>query len=50
MKKYLLLIAGPTRNGKSYLVNLIEEEQPDLYKISPDELKDSIADSKGLTA
>ncbi|ERJ78870.1 AAA family ATPase [Streptococcus sobrinus] len=48
MKKYLLLIAGPPATGKCYLVNLIEEEQPDLYKISPDELKDSIADSKGF--
>ena len=48
MKKTLILIAGPPATGKTYLVNLITEIQPNLYKITPDELKEDIADSKGF--
>ena len=48
MKKTLILIAGPPATGKTYLVNLITEIQPKLYKITPDELKEDIADSKGF--
>lgn len=50
MKKTLLLIAGPPATGKSYLVGLIEKIQPTLYKITPDELKEAIADSKGFNS
>lgn len=48
MKKYLILIAGPPATGKSYLVNLIKEVQPNLYQITPDELKEDVADSIGF--
>lgn len=48
MKKTLILIAGPPATGKTYLVNLIVKVQPQLYKITPDELKEDIADSKGF--
>ena len=34
MKKTLILIAGPPATGKTYLVNLITEIQPKLYKIT----------------
>lgn len=48
MKKYLILIAGPPATGKTYLVNQIREVQPHLFKITPDELKEDIADSIGF--
>ena len=48
MKKTLILIAGPPATGKTYLVNLIREVKPKLYKITPDELKEDIADSVGF--
>lgn len=39
MKKTLILIAGPPATGKTYLTNLIEKIQPNLFKVTPDELK-----------
>ncbi|MGT2929979.1 AAA family ATPase [Streptococcus dentasini] len=48
MDKFLILIAGPPATGKTYLVKKIMEIQPQLYKITPDELKETIADSVGF--
>lgn len=48
MNKYLILLAGPPATGKSYLVGIIEKQFPGLYKISPDEFKENLADSVGF--
>lgn len=48
MKKFLILLAGPPATGKSYLVGLIEKRFPELYKVSPDEFKENLADSVGF--
>lgn len=48
MKKYLILLAGPPATGKSYLSRLICEALPETFMVSPDELKENLADSIGF--
>lgn len=50
MKKYLILLAGPPATGKSYLSRLICHELPETYTISPDELKENLADNVGFNS
>ena len=45
MKKYLILLAGPPATGKSYLSRLICQALPETYTVSPDELKENLADN-----
>ena len=47
MKKYLILLAGPPATGKSYLSRLICQALPKTYTVSPDELKENLADNIG---
>jgi aspartyl/asparaginyl-tRNA synthetases len=47
MKKYLILLAGPPATGKSYLSRLICQALPETYTVSPDELKENLADNIG---
>lgn len=50
MKKYLILLAGPPATGKSYLSRLICQALPETYTVSPDELKENLADSVGYNS
>ena len=47
MKKYLILLAGPPATGKSYLSRLICQALPETYTVSPDEVKENLADNIG---
>ena len=49
-KKYLILLAGPPATGKSYLSRLICNELPETYTVSPDELKENLADNVGFNS
>ena len=49
-KKYLILLAGPPATGKSYLSQLICQALPETYTISPDELKENLADNIGYNS
>lgn len=48
-KKYLILLAGPPATGKSFLSQLICQEIPQTYTISPDEIKQDLAVSVGFS-
>lgn len=48
MKKYFILLAGSPATGKSYLIQKIREQIPDLFLITPDEGKELFADSIGF--
>lgn len=50
MKKYLILLAGPPATGKSYLSRLICQALPETYTVSPDELKENLADNIGYNS
>ena len=50
MKKYLILLAGPPATGKSYLSRLIYQALPETYTVSPDELKENLADNIGYNS
>lgn len=50
MKKYLILLAGPPATGKSYLSRLICQAFPETYTVSPDELKENLADNIGYNS
>lgn len=50
MKKYLILLAGPPATGKSYLSRLICQVLPETYTVSPDELKENLADNIGYNS
>ncbi|EOH96950.1 hypothetical protein UAY_02682 [Enterococcus moraviensis ATCC BAA-383] len=49
MKKFLVLLAGSPATGKTYLIQKIREQIPDLFLITPDEGKELLADSVGFT-
>lgn len=48
MNKYLILLAGSPATGKSYLVNQIKQVLPGIFSITPDEIKEILADSIGF--
>ncbi|MCF1685091.1 ATP-binding protein [Tetragenococcus halophilus] len=48
MNRYLILIAGSPATGKSYLVDKIKNILPSLFILTPDELKEMLADSVGF--
>lgn len=48
MNKYLILLAGSPATGKTYLTNKIKQVLPNIFIITPDELKENIADSVGF--
>jgi predicted kinase len=48
MKKYLILLAGSPGTGKTYLMNQMKEQIPDMYTIAIDEIKEYYADSIGF--
>ncbi len=48
MKKYLILLAGSPATGKTYLIQQIREQIPNLFLITPDEGKELLADSVGF--
>ncbi|MDN6664632.1 MAG: AAA family ATPase [Tetragenococcus koreensis] len=48
MNKYLILIAGSPATGKSYLVHEIQKVLPSIFILTPDELKEILADSVGF--
>lgn len=48
MKKFLILLAGPPATGKSYLVGKLKDTFPDLFSITPDEIKELYAESEGF--
>ena len=50
MKKYLILLAGPPATGKSYLSRLICQALHETYTVSPDELKENLADNIGYNS
>ncbi|MEO1769078.1 AAA family ATPase [Candidatus Enterococcus ferrettii] len=50
MKKYLILLAGSPATGKTYLINEIKKELPELFVITPDEGKEILADSVGFNS
>ena len=50
MKKYLIRLAGPPATGKSYLGRLICQTLPETYTVSPDELKENMADNFGYNS
>lgn len=50
MKKYLILLAGPPATGKSYLSRLVCQALPETYTVSPDELKENLADNIGFNS
>lgn len=50
MKKYLILLAGSPATGKSYLSRLICQALPETYTVSPDELKENLADNIGYNS
>lgn len=47
MNKYLILIAGSPATGKSYLVHEIQKVIPSVFIVTPDELKETLANSVG---
>lgn len=49
MKKYLILLAGSPGTGKTYLLNLLKENFPNMFVISPDEAKEYYAESIGFS-
>lgn len=48
MDKYLLLLAGSPATGKSYLTNAINQVLPDMFILTPDDVKEILADSVGF--
>ncbi|MHC5228770.1 AAA family ATPase [Enterococcus sp. LJL99] len=48
MKKYLILLAGSPATGKTFLIQQLKKELPDLFLITPDEGKEIFADSVGF--
>lgn len=48
MKKYLILLAGSPATGKTYLIQQIREQMPNLFLITPDEGKELLAESVGF--
>ncbi|NWO00754.1 AAA family ATPase [Tetragenococcus halophilus] len=48
MNRYLILIAGSPATGKSYLVHEIQKVLPSIFILTPDELKETLADSVGF--
>ncbi|ALS01729.1 kinase [Enterococcus silesiacus] len=48
MKKFLILLAGSPATGKTYLIQRISEQIPDILLITPDEGKELLADSVGF--
>lgn len=47
-KKMLVLLAGSPGTGKSYLLNLLKKRFPDLFALTPDEIKECYAESLGF--
>lgn len=47
-KKMLVLLAGSPGTGKSYLLNLLKTRFPDLFALTPDEIKECYAESLGF--
>ncbi|MGX7418068.1 AAA family ATPase [Carnobacterium gallinarum] len=50
MKKYLILLAGSPGTGKTFLIQQIKRQIPDLFLITPDEGKELFADSVGFNS
>lgn len=48
MKKYLILLAGSPATGKTFLIQQLKKELPELFLITPDEGKEIFADSVGF--
>ncbi|BAK95412.1 AAA family ATPase [Tetragenococcus halophilus] len=48
MNRYLILIAGSPATGKSYLAHEIQKILPSIFILTPDELKEILADSVGF--
>ncbi|WP_086315580.1 hypothetical protein A5821_003076 [Enterococcus sp. 7F3_DIV0205] len=48
MKKLLILLAGSPATGKTYLIQKIREQIPNIFLITPDEGKELFADSVGF--
>ncbi|MBO0474293.1 hypothetical protein IGL98_000738 [Enterococcus sp. DIV0840] len=48
MKKFLILLAGSPATGKTYLIQKISEQVPNILLITPDEGKELFADSVGF--
>ena len=48
MQKFLILLAGSPATGKTYLIQKIQEQIPDIFLITPDEGKELFADSVGF--
>lgn len=48
MKKFLILLAGPPATGKTYLSHQICQSIPQTYTVSPDEIKQALAESIGF--
>ncbi|WP_270276111.1 zeta toxin family protein [Enterococcus casseliflavus] len=47
-KKMLVLLAGSPGTGKSYLLSLLKTRFPDLFALTPDEIKECYAESLGF--
>lgn len=47
-KTYLILLAGSPGTGKTYLLNLLYQKFPDMYVVTPDEVKVYYAEKIGF--
>lgn len=48
MKKYLILLAGSPATGKSYLISQLMEKLSSTVLITPDDIKETMADNVGF--
>ena len=48
MKKYLILLAGSPATGKSYLISQLMEKLSSTVLITPDDIKETLADNVGF--
>lgn len=48
MKKYLILLAGSPATGKSYLISQLMEKLSPTVLITPDDIKETLADNVGF--
>lgn len=47
-QKYVILLAGSPGTGKTFLMRMLQDRFPDLYAVTPDEIKENYAETLGF--